>query len=80
MAKNTSRFVLVDEEQIPASPQDVLEYVQQQGFKATAQHFGYSESHLRVFLKRNGVVSRTKVVYEREPITMEEKVEFASGG
>ncbi len=67
VAKNKSPWVLVDDAQVVASPNDVLETVRDVGFSGASGVYGYSESHLRAFLKRNGVVSKRTVTYEQVP-------------
>lgn len=61
------RFVLVDDSDVPVSPAEATTCVQERGLKGAAEFYGLSVSTLRNFLKRNGVVSRTTVVYEQVP-------------
>lgn len=59
------RFVLVDDEQVPVSPQDVIGKVMDGSWQAAAEHFGLSESTLRKFVTRNGYSTRQRVWFEK---------------
>lgn len=63
------RFVLVDDEQVPVSPSDAAQAVENMGFKMAAQSWAMSESTLRNFLKRNGYVARTSTVLDHVAVT-----------
>jgi hypothetical protein len=65
-------FVLVGDDQVPASPRDVLAAVQEDGFKAAAAKFGYSESTLRKFLAENHYVAVKQVTYQKNVDLMPE--------
>jgi hypothetical protein len=65
-------FVLVGDDQVPASPRDVLAEVQEKGFKAAGQKFGFSESTLRKFLAENHYVAVKQVTYKKNVDLMPE--------
>lgn len=52
--KPKKTFVLVSDDQLPISPQDAADLVEDRGARLAAQHLGFSEQTLRRFLAKNG--------------------------
>jgi hypothetical protein len=70
-------FVLVGDDQVPASPRDVLAEVQDRGFKAAGEKFGFSESTLRKFLAENHYIAVKQVTYQKSDPLEDLKVDRA---